>query len=170
MDAERFDRLAGEIRGKAIEMLDGARELYHEARRKPGDESDAALVLADRALLLVRALVRAGAAIHPTAARLVAKDMVELDAEFRGAAKPTETAEETLAAFGRRLRALREARGKSQAEIGRAIGQRSKTNSGSAVSQWETGTRAPDLHNLLRLAEALGVSLNDLVYGDAPNE
>jgi transcriptional regulator with XRE-family HTH domain len=35
----------------------------------------------------------------------------------------------------------------------------------SAISHFETGRRRPSLGNLKRLAEALGVSIDTLVYG-----
>lgn len=176
MEAEDFDTLTERFRTKAAELLDEARELYHEAAREKGDASDERLILADSALLLVRALFAPSEVVPRKTARVVARGsvnpravrrMVKCAKHFRGAAKLARpNAEETLAAFGERLKRHRIAAGKSQAFVGMEIGQRTGSNSGSCVAKWETGRRAPELHNLLRLCESLHVPLEKLVYGE----
>lgn len=37
-----------------------------------------------------------------------------------------------------------------------------------SISKWETGDAAPDMENLIKLAEILGVSLDELVLGKQP--
>lgn len=65
--------------------------------------------------------------------------------------KPTE--------FGVRLRELRTAKGKTLAEIGKAIGQ-----DAAAISRMETSSQAnPKLSTIKKLAEALGVKPADLI-------
>ena len=60
--------------------------------------------------------------------------------------------------FGKRLRALREQRGLRQEDIGKVI------NVGkSAVSQWESGARIPDLETVNRLSSYFGVSVDYLL-------
>lgn len=65
-----------------------------------------------------------------------------------------------LKELGGRIRVLREAKGWSQAELAALIGA-----SQDAVSNWETGVRAPVLASVFRLAEALGVDPGALVGG-----
>lgn len=60
--------------------------------------------------------------------------------------------------IGDRIRELRMARGMSQAELAERIGKRR-----SAIGNYESGAREPDLDTLDRLAEALGVSLAGLL-------
>jgi transcriptional regulator with XRE-family HTH domain len=62
------------------------------------------------------------------------------------------------ALFPKRLRELREAAGVSQAELGRSLGI-----SQQAVGHWEAGNRVPPLDVLVRLAEVLGVTVNDFL-------
>ena len=62
---------------------------------------------------------------------------------------------------GAAVRQLREARGMTQAELGEKIGVSSKT-----VSKWETGKGLPDISLLQPLAQALGISLIELVNGE----
>ena len=62
------------------------------------------------------------------------------------------------------LRALRERRGMTQAELGRRAGMPA-----AAVSHFETGLRTPALGSLVRLADALDTSV-DALLGRAPVE
>lgn len=62
---------------------------------------------------------------------------------------------------GAAVRQLREIRGMTQAELGEKIGVSSKT-----VSKWETGKGLPDISLLQPLAQALGISLIELVNGE----
>ena len=62
---------------------------------------------------------------------------------------------------GTTIRTLREARKLTQAELGESIGVSSKT-----VSKWETGKGLPDISLLQPLAQALGISLIELMNGE----
>jgi transcriptional regulator with XRE-family HTH domain len=63
--------------------------------------------------------------------------------------------------MGQRIKALREARGMSQQELGERVGV-----SKSAVSQWEVGTTSNvKLPTFLALLEALKTDMEYLVYG-----
>ena len=62
---------------------------------------------------------------------------------------------------GAAVRQLRESRRMTQAELGEKIGVSSKT-----VSKWETGKGLPDISLLQPLAQALGISLIELVNGE----
>ncbi len=65
--------------------------------------------------------------------------------------KPRQTAEAALAVeLGRRIRAARQARGLSQAELGQPLTR-------AYVSQVESGRTLPSLPALLHLADRLGV-------------
>ncbi|HEY0889502.1 MAG TPA: XRE family transcriptional regulator [Nocardioides sp.] len=66
-----------------------------------------------------------------------------------------------LSAVGQRLRALRQRRGSTLAEVARATGI-----SVSTLSRLESGARRPTLELLLPLARTYGVTLDELV--DAP--
>ncbi len=61
---------------------------------------------------------------------------------------------------GGAIRQLREGRGMTQAELGAQIGVSSKT-----VSKWETAKGLPDITLLQPLAQALGVSVIELMNG-----
>ena len=63
---------------------------------------------------------------------------------------------------GAAIRRLREARGLTQAQLAERI-----EVSGKTVSKWETGRGLPDISLLSPLASALGVSLLELMQGDA---
>lgn len=63
---------------------------------------------------------------------------------------------------GAAVKGLREARGLTQAELAARIDVSSKT-----VSKWETGKGLPDISLLEPLAAALGVSVMELMSGDA---
>ena len=61
---------------------------------------------------------------------------------------------------GATIKSLRETRHLTQAELGNRIGVSSKT-----VSKWETGKGFPDISLLQPLAEALGISVIELMNG-----
>jgi transcriptional regulator with XRE-family HTH domain len=65
-----------------------------------------------------------------------------------------------LVAFGMRLRALRARRGISARFVGREAGLTS-----GAMAFIEAGRCCPSAANLARLAEVLGVTMQDLWYG-----
>ena len=62
--------------------------------------------------------------------------------------------------FGNFLYEKRTAKGLSQAELGAILGVSNK-----AVSKWENGAAKPQTEKLLRLAEILGVSVEELLSG-----
>ena len=62
---------------------------------------------------------------------------------------------------GNTIKNLREARNLTQAELAEKIGVSSKT-----VSKWETGKGFPDIGLLQPLAQALGISLIELMNGE----
>ena len=62
---------------------------------------------------------------------------------------------------GNSIKALREKRNLTQSELAEKIGVSSKT-----VSKWETGRGLPDITLLQPLAQALGVSLIELMSGE----
>ena len=62
---------------------------------------------------------------------------------------------------GAAIRQLREGRDMTQGELGEKIGV-----SGKAVSRWETGKGLPDITLLEPLAQALGVSVMELLSGE----
>ena len=62
---------------------------------------------------------------------------------------------------GATVKALREARKLTQAELAEKIGVSSKT-----VSKWETGKGLPDISLLQPLAQALGISVIELMNGE----
>ena len=62
---------------------------------------------------------------------------------------------------GTTIRQLREARNLTQAELAQKIGVSSKT-----VSKWETAKGLPDISLLQPLAQALGISLIELMNGE----
>lgn len=64
--------------------------------------------------------------------------------------------------FGARLRARREARRWTQAELAGKCGTVS-----SWISHFEAGRRLPSLENFRRLCSVLGVSADSLLYGRA---
>jgi len=67
-------------------------------------------------------------------------------------------------AFSANLKALRELRSLTQSELGDRSGL-----AAASVSHFETGQRAPSLESLVRLADALEVSV-DTLLGRAPVE
>ena len=62
---------------------------------------------------------------------------------------------------GSAIRQLREKRNLTQAQLGEQIGVSSKT-----VSKWETGKGLPDITLLQPLAQALGISVIELMNGE----
>ena len=62
---------------------------------------------------------------------------------------------------GTTIKQLREARGLTQAELAEQIGVSSKT-----VSKWETAKGLPDISLLQPLAQALGISVIELMNGE----
>src|SRR5216684_5359702 len=70
----------------------------------------------------------------------------------------------THPAFASNLQALREMRGLTQAQLGRRAGM-----AAASISHFETGQRMPSLESLVKLADALDVSL-DTLLGRAPIE
>ncbi len=62
---------------------------------------------------------------------------------------------------GNTVKQLREKRGLTQGELAEKIGVSSKT-----VSKWETGKGLPDISLLQPLAQALGISLIELMNGE----
>ena len=65
--------------------------------------------------------------------------------------------------LGNRICSHREALGLTQAELGRLLGV-----SGKAVSKWENGQITPKSTMLTRLAEILGMSIDELLTGKTP--
>ncbi len=63
--------------------------------------------------------------------------------------------------FGKALRELRMERGLSQKELGDIFHVCNQT-----ISFWETGSREPNLDNLLAIAKYFGVSVDDLLNGE----
>ena len=61
-------------------------------------------------------------------------------------------------AFGRRLAAFREKKGITQAELGNRTGL-----TASWVCHYERGSRSPNLENLVRLADALDLTVGELL-------
>src|SRR3984957_19473612 len=76
----------------------------------------------------------------------------------------TQTQEQDLLTFGRRLRHLRRARGLTLAELGARVGR-----APSALSMLENGHREPRLSLLKSLAEALSVSSEELLRKEPPS-
>ena len=60
--------------------------------------------------------------------------------------------------IGAQLREARKAAGLTQEQLGQRANRDAKS-----ISRWENAHRAPDLNDLLVLADALGVPLADLV-------
>lgn len=63
------------------------------------------------------------------------------------------------------IAALRREKGWTQRELATRLGVTDK-----AVSRWETGKGLPDIALLRPLSEALGVSINELLSGEAINQ
>jgi transcriptional regulator with XRE-family HTH domain len=67
------------------------------------------------------------------------------------------------AAFGERLKALRERAGLTQAQLAERISVKRE-----AVARWEAGGSEPVWSNVLKLAGALGVGIEEFAAGEAP--
>lgn len=67
--------------------------------------------------------------------------------------------------MGERIAALRNERGWSQRELGRRMGDMT----GQTVHHWERGHHTPSLEKARQLAEAFGISLDELVGSEATN-
>lgn len=65
----------------------------------------------------------------------------------------------SLTRLSKNIRALREKKGMTQADLAEAL-----FVSFQAVSSWERGLTAPDLENTLRLAELFGVTIDGLLH------
>ena len=65
-------------------------------------------------------------------------------------------------AFGNHLYRLRKKAGLSQAELGAKLGLSNK-----AVSKWESGKAKPGVDTVHRLADILGVSVDDLLQTES---
>lgn len=59
--------------------------------------------------------------------------------------------------IGMQLRAARKAAGLTQQQLGERINRDVKS-----ISRWENGHRAPDLNDIILIANALSLSLGDL--------
>jgi transcriptional regulator with XRE-family HTH domain len=66
-------------------------------------------------------------------------------------------------AFGRRLRKLRECRGLSQDQLGKLTGVTQQQ-----VGFWERGDRGIKLEQAIKVADALGVTVDELVPEENP--
>ncbi len=67
--------------------------------------------------------------------------------------------------LGERIYSLRKARGLSQEELADAVGV-----SRQAVSKWELGESQPEVDKVVLLAQALGVTTDQLLLGVEPQE
>lgn len=65
--------------------------------------------------------------------------------------------------FGSKLRQLREARGMTQTDLARILGVSPK-----AVSKWEANRMEPRPPMVAKIAQALGVTKDELVHGSSP--
>lgn len=66
-----------------------------------------------------------------------------------------------LAGFGKRVGDLRDEAGLTQKQLAAVVG-----GGDSKVSEWESGKRAPDAESLMRLAVALGTTVDYLLTGE----
>lgn len=69
-------------------------------------------------------------------------------------------------AIGQRIRAFRVARGLTQGELADRVGASEAT----IVSKWERGLQVPRLDSAQVIADALGVSVEQLVDDSAPHQ
>ena len=65
-----------------------------------------------------------------------------------------------MESFGRRLAALRQCAGMTQSDVAEVCNVTVQ-----AVSKWECGRSCPDALMLSRIADALGVEIQELFYG-----
>lgn len=67
--------------------------------------------------------------------------------------------------FGQRIKELREGKGLTQEQLAEAIGVKDDRT----IRFWEAGTNAPKFANLVSLAKALGVRMQELfIFPDHP--
>lgn len=92
-------------------------------------------------------------------ASLPPNDERRCDNQEMGETLPNETLPQAL---GRRLKSARERAKLTQRQLGIALDFESEH---SAVGQWERGKELPTLSNLIRAAEYLPASLDELVWG-----
>ena len=69
-----------------------------------------------------------------------------------------------MASIGKNIKRLRMEKGITQEAFAKTINV-----SRQAVSSWETGRTQPDIEMLGSLSEALGVSIEELIYGERRN-
>ena len=69
----------------------------------------------------------------------------------------------TTKSFGRRLKAVREERGLSQSKLGKRC-----QLTVSELSRYENGSVTPSIDKLVRIAQALKVSADTLLFADGP--
>lgn len=67
--------------------------------------------------------------------------------------------------LGKRIRYFRRLRELSQDEIAQRLGYKSYTT----IQKWETGINEPSISMLHKLADILGVNVNDLTIDDTPS-
>ena len=63
--------------------------------------------------------------------------------------------------FGHRIRGYRKARGLSQSDLAARLGK-----STSTISSYETDAKSIPVDSLIPLAEAFGITIDELIYGD----
>ena len=66
--------------------------------------------------------------------------------------------------YAERIRALRQAAGMSQQDLGRELGV-----SAVAVGKWERGQTQPDIRSLTRMADIFGTTIDALCDHDVPD-
>lgn len=67
--------------------------------------------------------------------------------------------------FDEKLMSLRKSRGWSQEELGDKLGVTRQT-----VSKWELGATTPEMEKLAQMSELFGITVDELIKGDAYNE
>lgn len=65
--------------------------------------------------------------------------------------------------IGRRIALARKSRGWTQEDLGERSGHHKQS-----ISEWERGNRTPQIDTLGKLADAFGITLEELVYGTKP--
>ena len=65
--------------------------------------------------------------------------------------------------FNNKLYELRKQKGLSQEELANRLNVSRQT-----ISKWEIGDSAPDLEKLVAISDLFGISLDELVHGEAP--
>lgn len=136
-----------------------------------GELVRAALYLGPRTLEELQALMPAEHRGHVRTVllSLVAEGVAEVyqreESDPESLPKPDDAGREhpDTSAFRHRLRATREAAGLSQYELATACGLQQ-----AHIAHFEAGRRCPSLKNLLAIAGALRVTVDSLVYHEAP--